>query len=546
MFLIIFPSIVLVTSLRLSPRLFYVAGSDPIYVYLMNSLMIATLHPPEHIHHPGTTLQTFGAAVLRLTHLFMGKMTLTKDVINSPEFYLHCIYYSIVIVKFVLMFLSSWMVWTATRSLIASLLFQIAPYVSSVATWTMFFVMPEPFYGAFLYVFSALLIQLINRPMGSTIEDGSEKNTAFFLGIVYGFISCTKILCAATIIVPFLFLRAWRNRLILIVSGLVSFFVFLVPALPNVHKFWSFFQRISTHSGLYGSGKKGIIDPQVYLFDLWSLVKSEWAISVLICTNIFIAAMIYWFEKRKGVKPLFGFNGVKLLTMSLFLCLQLFIVAKMPKPHYLLPALGMLSVNFVMILQITSFYGSKFKSIVSISLFIIVCVVSSYAHKNIINYAFKVEMGEGSVPHTVELEKLEKFISEHPDYIIIQYFQSPTKAYALWFGDQFTGRRFSNDLEKKYQGNYFYNIFGQRYASFKEFVKLDHITNQGDKILFVGWDFGVLQKMNPNREYIPKGLILEPVYKNFKHYGLYRLQQIKNDINEPGDIVQHEKEYIGN
>ena len=69
---------------------------------------------------------------------------------------------------------------------------------------------------------------------------------------------------------------------------------------------------------------------------------------------------------------------------------------------------------------------------------------------------------------------------------------------------------------------------------------------QGNKVIFVGWNFGELQKMDPNRVFVPKGIILEPVYKNLKFFGLYRLKQVKNDINEPGEILIQEKDNIWN
>src|SRR5262245_51688104 len=46
----------------------YGKNSDPDYAYLFNSLVVAQVRSPGHIDHPGTTLQVFGALVLRARH----------------------------------------------------------------------------------------------------------------------------------------------------------------------------------------------------------------------------------------------------------------------------------------------------------------------------------------------------------------------------------------------------------------------------------------------------------------------------------------------
>lgn len=41
---------------------------DPAYTYLLNSLRLAGLQPPKHVDHPGTTVHSVGAVLLRLVH----------------------------------------------------------------------------------------------------------------------------------------------------------------------------------------------------------------------------------------------------------------------------------------------------------------------------------------------------------------------------------------------------------------------------------------------------------------------------------------------
>ena len=54
-------------------------NSDPEYAYLLNALNVLEGRPPEHVDHPGTTLQMFGAVVIGL--LTMGHSA--SDLIMS-------------------------------------------------------------------------------------------------------------------------------------------------------------------------------------------------------------------------------------------------------------------------------------------------------------------------------------------------------------------------------------------------------------------------------------------------------------------------------
>ena len=71
----------------------YYLGSkvDPDYAYLCNSLNIAVGQAPNHVDHPGTTLQFLGAVVITVAHPFAGKAEKIDAVLRRPEAHLHWI-----------------------------------------------------------------------------------------------------------------------------------------------------------------------------------------------------------------------------------------------------------------------------------------------------------------------------------------------------------------------------------------------------------------------------------------------------------------------
>ncbi len=99
---------------------------DPEYAYLMNSLAVSTGRPTGHWDHPGLTQQILGGFFLRT--LERNSTTQIQNVLKNPERYIVFLEYCTLLISTFLLVLSWWYFYRGTRDLIATALFMFGPF----------------------------------------------------------------------------------------------------------------------------------------------------------------------------------------------------------------------------------------------------------------------------------------------------------------------------------------------------------------------------------------------------------------------------------
>jgi hypothetical protein len=99
LYLLLVPTVILVLhALGFYPPILHTAFGDPDYGYLLNSLRILEGMAPTHIDHPGTTLQVWGALVIRVIFFFHPtSLGLVDAVLSQPYSYLRGISYTLAV-----------------------------------------------------------------------------------------------------------------------------------------------------------------------------------------------------------------------------------------------------------------------------------------------------------------------------------------------------------------------------------------------------------------------------------------------------------------
>src|SRR5436190_10654156 len=72
-------------------------NSDPEYVYLGGALALSKLSSPGYVSSPGTPVISLGALVIITAQAVQQKADLEEDVLKNSEFYLHLIYYTLLV-----------------------------------------------------------------------------------------------------------------------------------------------------------------------------------------------------------------------------------------------------------------------------------------------------------------------------------------------------------------------------------------------------------------------------------------------------------------
>lgn len=158
-----------------------------------------------------------------------------------------------------------------------------------------------------------------------------------WLGLALGFGIACKIQFAALGLVPLFILDRRRLFLVLPLSTVAGFLIFFSPALPSADIFIGWWAKILTHSGAYGSGEAGVVQPGRYWKAIIGLFGSKIIFSVVIVLSLFALAG-YVRLRRRGLIPADRMAGL-LAGMVAAEVLTILAVAKQPAAHYLVPAL---------------------------------------------------------------------------------------------------------------------------------------------------------------------------------------------------------------
>ena len=103
-------------------------NSDPVYPYLLNSLMLTQGFAPAHIDHPGVPLKVLGTIVIFVVDLFRGVPPLVADVLTNPELYASAIQIALMGLTVAALLALGFFSYRVTNSLVFALLIQLAPF----------------------------------------------------------------------------------------------------------------------------------------------------------------------------------------------------------------------------------------------------------------------------------------------------------------------------------------------------------------------------------------------------------------------------------
>lgn len=420
---------------------YYNIGYDPSYVYLINSLNIAQFKSPHHVDHPGTPLQVTGAVILKLVYFFSGKSDdISKDVLGDPEKYLIIIYLVLLIFSAAVLFFCGKIIYKNTGLILPAVLIQLSLFSSFTTSFELTSVTSE----IFLIPLTMLLITF------SFLYAGSRKNAKtkyiFIFSVICGIAVATKLSFFPMLIIPFLLIKGVIRKIILSLLTALIFIVSILPAISNYDYFSVWIKGLVTHEGVYGFGKKNILNPSAFLENLLSVFQSEIIFTVsFILTAAVILLIILRYGKNLNEENV---SDKFRILMSFFLAgsFQLVIVAKHYSPRYMIPAL-MLSLPAIylcsdLLLEIfkSKLPGAKALREKYVPAFLILLILSMTSATFYNRYLRYTEYRD-------QIDHLNEIIENYPSgKIIISSYGASRKEYALVFALYYSG-----EMNSKYK-----------------------------------------------------------------------------------------------
>jgi MFS family permease len=490
LFFLILPLLLVVTAVYLNDaRGPYWLGtnSDPEYVYLLNASNMADLKKVGHIDHPGTTVQVLGAAIIQIVHFFnfSSKHDLHTDVLKRPEYYLKTINTVMVALNALMLLILGAAAYKLTRDIWLSLWLQLALFFSGILlAFGLTRVSPEP-----LLLFAALLLSMLLIIFAhSKSYLRPQPYLLLMFALVTGFGIVTKITFLPILMIPFLILPRWKNKILYLLAVFGSIIIFTLPIIGMYNKFLHWIFRLLTYKGGYGTGERGLIDLQLYLKSIKHLLTGNPFFSLVLAISIavLITGLVIPKTRKLSLRnPYFKLSAAVAATQLLGLVM----VGKHAANHYLMPVLSLSGILlffvFFYLKGILHHFNFNIRPL-KISFFIFAGFVFVLFNpilqvKKLANYRNYLKKKSLAVYHEVN--------TNYKDYAKIYYYGSSSPQYALKFGNDLARNYHADTLQKIYKDVYFYDIIKKDFFNFSynQRVPLGIIqANYGNKIIFQG------------------------------------------------------------
>lgn len=479
-FLIIIPVLFLIFGYQFERTKY---STDPESAYLMNGLNIATFKAVGHFDNPGTTVQMYSAIVVKVVHKLRSNSTdLQTDVIQNSEFYIEVLRKGLIIFNALIILLLGLVALILLDNLWFGLILQIAPFLSVTLIEECFTkVAPEPVLFSTVVVLIILLLKYYNN------TEPKDRKYSLLFALLAGFGLATKMTFLPLIIIPFVVLQGRKNKLIYLGAIIPAFILFTLPAVQGYAHMAYWFLNLGTHTGTYGQGNSGIIDPVVYFNSIIAIaVNNKTFVVVMLLAAILIITVAIVVGKLKLKENHKEFSI--LLSIILAQAGSMILVAKhYHSNHYLFPALSLIGIVLVFsYLFVNKNLQEKSRKYLRISLPVIFTVVLGLSLLNIPDLTQAYNGYRASNQSTDEaFTKLDR---DYKDYVKVFYYPGSFNVYSSLRWGNIYSRQYSTDkLLEIYPEGLFYNYWDKSFQLWETNISARRfIKNYGNKILLVG------------------------------------------------------------
>ncbi len=499
---LLLPAVFLVLGLNFNRTRY---SNDPEYAYLLNGLNIARGKFVGHAENPGTTVQLISALVIRVHYLAKSSegKSLQHQVLLHPDEYIESIHRILVILNALFLLLLGLAALFYTRFIWPGLLLQLGVFLSANLlehAWTK--VSPEP---VLVMASAAMAIALLATHAASEKE---ARHRPLVFGLIAAFGLATKATFLPVLIIPLLLLSKRKERINFLKWTLLAGLVITIPALPEYPHLAKWFLLLFIHTGTYGQGAVGILDPARYFSDL---VKIAEANPVLVFSALFIPLLSGLLKFLPAFKR--KYSGIPAIqfafAVSVAQLAALLMVAKhYHANHYLVPVQVLTALSWVFILLAVKEIMVKIKVIPFVLPYLLLAAFLGIA---LLNRPVLTAANEGyRISNEETAAVLRKINSDYPDYLKTWYYPTSINPFsALRWGSVYSRGYNLETLNRLYTDGIFYDTRSNSFFLWETRLNASGLLkSSGGRILLIGGPLSVTETDSLNLA----GLSLIPVY----------------------------------
>lgn len=482
-------------------------GNDPEYAYLMNGLNIGMLKPVGHTDHPGTTVQIYGSLILRGAYLLQTDKSegFEKHVLRHADQYIELERKGLIILNGLVLLALGVFSFQMLRNAWLSLLLQIMPFVSVTLTEHAFTkVSPEP---VLLMAVAAFVLLLLRFYLS---QDKGNRKFAFWFSAVTAFGLVTKVTFLPLVAIPLIILDSGNDRKRFLL-WLVTFTVLLtIPAIPQYPHTAKWFLGLVSHTGIYGGGGFGVINPGNYAIDLMRIALNNPVLSfTLLAGGVMVGVLIWKNSFRQLLK-----NNQDFRFLFAFLIAETIGVLMVAKHylanHYLIPELCLIAPTWIFIFfclraKMGEKYGSAIRWIPVLLLLISAKMVFS-------NTAYLKEADKGYRDSNSEYKKMDALLEkDYANFTRTYFYPTSVNLYSgLRWGNVYSKTLHTKALQQIFPEGYFFDTRRNCFYFWETPLALQTMAGiSKGKLLLVGGPFDEAERMKIEKS----GIKLTTVFK---------------------------------
>lgn len=448
---------------------FLLLHNDPDWLYLFNSLNIYLHQAPAYTHHPGTTVQLFGAVGIWLyRNIFSSSITnsIKIDVLSQPERYVGFLGSFFVCLQGLCSAWLQYALWRAEKYWWMLLPLSL-PFASTDMLAAIGRVNPE----FFLMMAGTCLTASLISYFHAMEKDKAISSHAVAIGACLGFAMATKV-TALPWLLSLCLLNGKKDRLLAASALLGSFFLCTIPIWPQLPIALEWLVRLFQHQGIYGRGELGITSAALLLENFDALTKNQ---PIFFCALFLFVAAVF----------LGKINKYLAVSIGIFL-VNLLMVAKHPGvgtkgERYLIA-------SYLWILTLPLYPFGEPRRFFSRNQFVVAyCIIFCTGIFWTWNYqSIRRVEDRRIIAGTEDVMRLVN--SKYTGCYVIAHAGSPLDFWALSFANSFVKDAYAEDLRNLYPKRWIYEEHADALQHFDKAVawaELQKILKRGECVIFL-------------------------------------------------------------
>jgi hypothetical protein len=299
---------------------------DPESAYAMNGLAWAAGYPMIKNDHPGTTTILLVGIIVKLWTFVAGRSDVIEFGLKNYDGIIYAARTAEALILSGALLASGVIVRNATRSWLAAMLFQVAPFVSSEVLHFEIMLVPESLMVSCAIFGMALVLKAALDEKAPTIGLGAAQGLIFALGLSSKYLHAPLAIMGVSLL---------RNRWAFATAALVGPFAFWIfNRVLNPHVFKGGFHwlvSLATHKGIYGEGEPGFIDFNVFWPNMAAIITAAPIISAVFTAGALVA-LAQMLTSRRYLDPI----SLTLVASFLTFGAQLVATSKHFNLHYMI------------------------------------------------------------------------------------------------------------------------------------------------------------------------------------------------------------------